>query len=931
MGCRIAALLIGAALIGPALLGDTLLGLYNYTSRGGVVSFVTPPGTDYIVLKAWGAGGAGGFGSVGGGGGYITSRLNIAAGQSFSISVGEGGHPGGDGSYFGGDTWDHAPYNGGGPSWVTGSGGQGGGYTLVQAPGGATLIAGGGGGGSDWNAQGFLGQMPFGGGAGQAGGGANPGSAGSSGSRNGSAGAIALGGGGGGGWQGGSGGGNPGGGGGGTSGADSAFSNLSISNAYGAAPGNSSDPDISGAATGGGSTQAGGGGLVVIRAYQLSTIPVITSALTLTAYPNETAIYQITAANSPTSYGFSWSGAAGGSTNFDSATGRLTLTPTVPGQYTFQVTATNVSGPGSAIVSLQVLAPAFTANPSATPSVVSPGAGTVLIPNGTAAAGLAWIENSLVLPNNSIISLGNQYGSGANVPILYTPLAGPGIYTYIIRVVDVYYNYEDAAVAFTVAASVPVVSWTPPAPIVYGTPLSAAQLNATASVPGTFTYSPAAGAVPGAGTQSLTVTFIPNDVVDYVAVARTVSLQVAPAAQTVSVAPATAIALMGTSITFTAAGGFGGYIWAGNAGAGGSGLTNSVNFPSAGIYTVTVQSPAGTNYTASNIATATVNVTAAHVLSVTATTGGTATGGGLYADGSTVQVQASAGGGYIFAGWSGPDVGALSNAYGATATLVVSGSQSVTARFVATSEAALGGTIDFGSAGIPSSTGNHRVQRIAVTSNLGNSPLELRSFAVVSGGADFSSDAPGGFIAAGNNIVTTVAFAPQGPTPGARTGRIIAVTTDATNPIVAFDLTGNAANGATAPTVALTLTSLATIFPADTVALNVEAASTSGNILFYDWRLVGPGFATVWSRVNGPTPVLRASHPVVVTAVGQYYFEVNAVDDSALSATGTLSFDVVQGIYSRLLHARAEPSEGLQLWFSPSATSSESVDVLKTR
>ena len=52
--------------------------------------------------------------------------------------------------------------------------------------------------------------------------------------------------------------------------------------------------------------------------------------------------------------------------------------------------------------------------------------------------------------------------------------------------------------------------------IAYGTPLSAAQLDATASVPGTFAYSPAAGTVLQAGSgQTLSVTFTPTDTTDY--------------------------------------------------------------------------------------------------------------------------------------------------------------------------------------------------------------------------------------------------------------------------------------------------------------------------------------------------------------------------------------------------------------------------------
>ncbi|MBP5760332.1 MAG: hypothetical protein J6W90_03020, partial [Verrucomicrobia bacterium] len=57
----------------------------------------------------------------------------------------------------------------------------------------------------------------------------------------------------------------------------------------------------------------------------------------------------------------------------------------------------------------------------------------------------------------------------------------------------------------------PKVTWATPAPITYGTPLSSAQLNATANVNGTFTYTPAAGTILDAGTQTLSVVFTPSD------------------------------------------------------------------------------------------------------------------------------------------------------------------------------------------------------------------------------------------------------------------------------------------------------------------------------------------------------------------------------------------------------------------------------------
>lgn len=72
----------------------------------------------------------------------------------------------------------------------------------------------------------------------------------------------------------------------------------------------------------------------------------------------------------------------------------------------------------------------------------------------------------------------------------------------------------------------PSLNWSVPAPIIYGTALNSTQLNATASVPGTFAYSPPLGAVLGAGSQTLSVTFTPADATDYITVTATVRVQV---------------------------------------------------------------------------------------------------------------------------------------------------------------------------------------------------------------------------------------------------------------------------------------------------------------------------------------------------------------------------------------------------------------------
>src|SRR5207244_2575998 len=74
---------------------------------------------------------------------------------------------------------------------------------------------------------------------------------------------------------------------------------------------------------------------------------------------------------------------------------------------------------------------------------------------------------------------------------------------------------------------VPNLTWSTPADISAGTPLSAAQLNAAADVPGTFVYNPPAGTLLSPGNrQVLSVTFLPGDTNTYAAVSRVVRINV---------------------------------------------------------------------------------------------------------------------------------------------------------------------------------------------------------------------------------------------------------------------------------------------------------------------------------------------------------------------------------------------------------------------
>jgi Bacterial Ig-like domain (group 3) len=94
------------------------------------------------------------------------------------------------------------------------------------------------------------------------------------------------------------------------------------------------------------------------------------------------------------------------------------------------------------------------------------------------------------------------------------------------------------------------VAWATPAAIAYGTKLSSTQLNATAAVPGTAVYSPAAGTAPAAGTDNLSVTFTPTDTTDYATATPTVTLQVSSVTPQITW-PAPALIAYGTPLSGT--------------------------------------------------------------------------------------------------------------------------------------------------------------------------------------------------------------------------------------------------------------------------------------------------------------------------------------------------------------------------------------------
>src|SRR5262249_6150827 len=126
-----------------------------------------------------------------------------------------------------------------------------------------------------------------------------------------------------------------------------------------------------------------------------------------------------------------------------------------------------------------------------------------------------------------------QLNASASVAgaFVYTPPPGTVLPAAGGQTLSVTFTPADAAtyttatktVPLNVARATPAITWNNPANVTLPATLSPKQLNATASVPGTFVYSPDLGTVLTAGARTLSVTFTPSDP-SYATVTKTVTI-----------------------------------------------------------------------------------------------------------------------------------------------------------------------------------------------------------------------------------------------------------------------------------------------------------------------------------------------------------------------------------------------------------------------
>src|SRR4029078_1119655 len=184
-----------------------------------------------------------------------------------------------------------------------------------------------------------------------------------------------------------------------------------------------------------------------------------------------------------------------------------TVTPTVPG--TFVYTPAEGAGLDPGTQTLSVTFTPTSGNYAATTSTT-----TITVRNGTVT--ITWPAPADITYRTALS--GTPRSATATIPgtFVYAPAAGAVLNAGAGQTLSVTFTPTDTASYATTTATTtinvvkaaPAMTWATPAEITYGTALSAPQLTATATVPGTFAYTPTAGTVLNAGSsQTLSVTF----------------------------------------------------------------------------------------------------------------------------------------------------------------------------------------------------------------------------------------------------------------------------------------------------------------------------------------------------------------------------------------------------------------------------------------
>lgn len=233
--------------------------------------------------------------------------------------------------------------------------------------------------------------------------------------------------------------------------------------------------------------------------------------------------------------------------------------------YTTMVKGTStLLAAGSTVLPAGTYTITATFTPSDTTDYVSGGVTTASYTVNPAAATATIVLSNLsqTYTGSPLPATATTTPAGLNVAITYngsaTAPTAVGSYASVATINDP--NYAGTVNGtLVIAKASPTIVWANPTAITYGAALGSAQLNATANfngvtVPGTYTYSPVAvaGSVPPSGSQTLSVTFTPNDTTTYKTVTGTTTLTVNKAAPLVVLTTSATPVLAQNAVTLTA-------------------------------------------------------------------------------------------------------------------------------------------------------------------------------------------------------------------------------------------------------------------------------------------------------------------------------------------------------------------------------------------
>lgn len=256
----------------------------------------------------------------------------------------------------------------------------------------------------------------------------------------------------------------------------------------------------------------GGATADYVATHATATLVVQRASQTITAIPADATI----------AYGESTTLSAGSYTGSGGVTYRVASGPcSVSG------TTVATTGAGTCQVEAQIAQSANHLAATSAPVAIAVDPATLTV----TAQDVSKREGSADPPLTALITgyVGSDGPGVLTAPVNVTRAGGEAVGTYAITAsgaTAANYTFAYVAGTFTIRdRDVPVIAWSTPTPLVYGTALTSAELSATASyggvpVPGTFTYAIGStpltiGSIVPVGARVLTATFTPTDTVTY--------------------------------------------------------------------------------------------------------------------------------------------------------------------------------------------------------------------------------------------------------------------------------------------------------------------------------------------------------------------------------------------------------------------------------